>query len=72
MNIFHISDIHFGPRHWEGNDKVLLDKLNSYEADIVFNTGDNTTDGLENEYQEVSVFLNSIECKNVISLIGVC
>ena len=70
MNILHISDIHFGPRHWEGNDKILLEKLNSYGADIVFNTGDNTTDGLENEYQEVGDFLKSIECKNVISVIG--
>ena len=70
MNILHISDIHFGPRHWEGNDKVLLEKLNSYSADIVFNTGDNTTDGLESEFQEVGGFLKSIECKNVISLIG--
>jgi 3',5'-cyclic AMP phosphodiesterase CpdA len=66
----HISDIHFGPRHWEGNNASLLEKLNSYEADIVFNTGDNTTDGLENEFQEAGEFLKSIECKNVISLIG--
>ena len=70
MNILHISDIHFGPRHWEGNDEALLAKLNSYGADIVFNTGDNTTDGLESEFQEVGGFLKSIECKNVISLIG--
>ena len=70
MNILHISDIHFGPRHWEGNNKILLEKLNSYEADIVLNTGDNTTDGLENEYQDVGDFLKAIECKHVISLIG--
>ena len=70
MNILHISDIHFGPRHWEGNNKILLEKLNSYEADIVFNTGDNTTDGLEDEFQEVGSFLKSIECKHVISVIG--
>jgi 3',5'-cyclic AMP phosphodiesterase CpdA len=70
LNILHISDIHFGPRHWEGNDEALLAKLNSYGADIVFNTGDNTTDGLESEFQEVGGFLKSIECKNVISLIG--
>jgi predicted phosphodiesterase len=70
LNILHISDIHFGPRHWEGNDKALLEKLNSYDADIVFNTGDNTTDGLESEFQEVGDFLKTIECKHVISLIG--
>lgn len=34
MNILHISDLHFGTRHWEGNDQVLLAKLNSYNADM--------------------------------------
>ncbi|WP_020585934.1 metallophosphoesterase family protein [Desulfobacter curvatus] len=70
MNILHISDLHFGPRHWEGNDKILLGKLNSYDADIVINTGDNTTDGLEDEYAKAGRFLKSIKCKNKISVIG--
>ena len=70
MNILHISDLHFGPRHWEGDDNLLLKKLNSYDADIVINTGDNTTDGLEDEYAEAGRFLNAIKCKNVISIIG--
>ena len=70
MNILHISDLHFGPRHWEGDDTILLKKLNSYDADIVINTGDNTTDGLEDEYAAAGRFLNSIECENVISVIG--
>jgi len=42
--------MHFGPRHWFGKSELLLEKLNSYAADIVINTGDNTTDGLENEF----------------------
>jgi predicted phosphodiesterase len=70
MNILHISDLHFGPRHWEGDDNLLLKKLNSYDADIVINTGDNTTDGLEDEYADAGRFLNAIKCKNVISIIG--
>lgn len=70
MNLLHISDIHFGPRHWEGNNEILLEKLNSYGADIVINTGDNTTDGLESEYEEAGRFLKLIKCENVISLIG--
>ena len=70
MNILHISDLNFGPRHWEGDDNILLKKLNSYDADIVINTGDNTTDGLEGEYAEAGRFLKSIECKNVISIMG--
>jgi 3',5'-cyclic AMP phosphodiesterase CpdA len=70
LNLLHITDIHFGPRHWEGNDELLLEKLNSYPADIVINTGDNTTDGLESEYEEAGRFLKLIKCKNLISLIG--
>jgi len=70
MNILHISDLHFDPRHWEGDDQMLLNKINSYETDLVINTGDNTTDGLEDEYFKAGSFLKTIQCKNVISTIG--
>ena len=70
MNILHISDMHFGPRHWDGNDKLLLDKINSFDADIIINTGDNTTDGLESEYAEAGSFLKAMKCKNIISTLG--
>ncbi len=70
MNILHISDLYFGPRHWAGNDQVLLAKLNSHDADIVINTGDNTTDGLETEFFNAGQFLKAIKCKNVISTLG--
>ena len=70
MNVLHISDLHFGTRHWDGNDERLLNKINSYPADLVINTGDSTSDGLESEYQNARNFLNSITCENVISVIG--
>ena len=70
MNVLQISDLHFGPRHWEGDDAKLLDKINSYNADIVINTGDSTSDGLESEFQDAGQFLKSITCENVISIIG--
>ena len=70
MNVLHISDLHFGPRHWEGNDKILLKKINSFDTDIVINTGDSTTDGLEDEYAKAGRFLKAINCKNIISIIG--
>ena len=70
MNVLHISDLHFGPRHWEGKDKMLIKKINSFDTDIVINTGDNTTDGLEDEYIKAGRFLKAIKCKNVISIIG--
>ena len=70
MNLLHISDLHFGTRHWSGNDEMLLDKINSYPADLVINTGDSTSDGLESEYQDAARFLKGITCKNIISIIG--
>ena len=70
MNILHVSDLHFGTRHWNGNDETLLDKINSYPADLVINTGDSTSDGLESEYQDAARFLKGITCKNLISVVG--
>ena len=70
MNILHITDLHFGPRHWLGDDSVLLEKINSYDVDIVINTGDNTTDGLEDEFVSAGHFLGAIKCKHVISTLG--
>ena len=70
MNILHISDLHFGPRHWEGADQALLEKINAFDADIVINTGDSTTDGLKDEYAAAGRFLKAIKCKNVISVMG--
>lgn len=70
MNLLHISDMHFGSRHWQGNNEILLDKLNSYAADVVVNTGDITTDGLENEFVAAGKFLSAIKCPHVVSIIG--
>ena len=62
--------MHFGPRHWLGKSELLLEKLNSYAADIVINTGDNTTDALENEFEAVGNFLKSIDCQHIVSIPG--
>jgi len=62
--------MHFGPRHWFGKSELLLEKLSSYGADLVINTGDNTTDGLEYEFEAAGIFLKSIECKNIVSIPG--
>ena len=70
MNLLHISDMHFGPRHWQGNNNLLLEKLNSYAADIVINTGDSTTDALEIEFEAAGSFLKSIDCQNIVSIPG--
>ena len=46
MKIVHISDMHFGPYHWSANNDILLERINSFKPDLVFNTGDSTTDSL--------------------------
>ena len=70
MNILHLSDLHFGPRHWDGDDEVLLEKINSYPADVVIDTGDTTTDGREFEYLEARKFFDKIDCKRFVAVIG--
>jgi len=70
MNILHISDMHFGPRHWLGKNDLLLTKLNSYATDIIINTGDNTTDALENEFEAAGNFLTSLDCQHIVSIPG--
>jgi 3',5'-cyclic AMP phosphodiesterase CpdA len=70
MNLLHISDMHFGPRHWHGSSKLLLEKLNSYAPDIVVNTGDKTTDALESEFEAAGKFLKSIDCDHIVSIAG--
>ncbi|PCI79199.1 MAG: metallophosphoesterase [SAR86 cluster bacterium] len=70
MNLLHISDMHFGPRHWQGSSELLLEKLNSYAADIVINTGDITTDALESEFQAAGKILKAIDCQHIVSIPG--
>jgi 3',5'-cyclic AMP phosphodiesterase CpdA len=70
MNILHLSDLHFGPRHWDGDDEILLEKINSYPADVVIDTGDTTTDGCEGEYAEARRFLDKINCEHFVAVMG--
>lgn len=70
MKIVHITDMHFGSYQWNANNDALLDRINKFNPDIVFNTGDSTTDSLEDEFKQAQDFLTKINCKNVISIMG--
>jgi len=70
MNIIHLTDMHFGPYHWNAYSDELLERINKSGADLVINTGDMTTDSLENEFQQAGEFIAKIACKNVISIMG--
>ncbi|MBL4588518.1 MAG: metallophosphoesterase [Alphaproteobacteria bacterium] len=70
MKIIHITDLHFGPYQWNGNNDKLLERINAFNADLVFNTGDMTTDSLEDEFQQAHDFLAKIKCNNIVSILG--
>ena len=70
MNLLHITDIHFGPYHWAVDDELVLARLNAFDADIVLNTGDMTSDSLQVEFQQMQGFLSKLECTNVVSILG--
>ncbi len=70
MNLLHISDIHFGPYHWDVDDNIVLNRLNAFNADIVLNTGDLTSDSLQVEFQEAQDFLKKLTCNNIVSILG--
>jgi len=68
MKIAHISDIHcnegtdFNPKMFDKAVKIL----NNVNADLVFISGDHTTDGLISEYELAKEKLKQIEGKLVI------
>lgn len=70
MDLLHLSDIHFGPYHWSSNDGLLLERLNTFSADLVLNTGDLTSDSLQGEFQEGKSFLLKLNCPNIVSIMG--
>ena len=70
MNLLHITDIHFGPFHWAADDGLVLERLNAFNADIVLNTGDMTSDSLQVEFQEMQSFMSRLNCPNVVSILG--
>ncbi|NRA19271.1 MAG: metallophosphoesterase [Oceanospirillaceae bacterium] len=70
MNLLHISDIHFGPYHWNADDSLLVTRLNQFNADIILNTGDLTSDSLPEEFQQMQSFLSQLNCPNIVSILG--
>ncbi len=70
MNLLHITDVHFGPYHWAVDDDLVLERLNAFNADIVLNTGDMTSDSLQVEFQQMQAFLSKLRCPNVVSILG--
>lgn len=70
MNILHITDIHFGPYHWNVDDNLIIERLNDFAPDIIFNTGDLTSDSLSEEFRQARDFLAKLDCKNIVSIMG--
>jgi 3',5'-cyclic AMP phosphodiesterase CpdA len=68
MRIAHISDIHcnFGNDFNEKIFEKALKMLNKLDSDLVFISGDLTTDGLLPEYELAKKKLEEISCKKII------
>jgi 3',5'-cyclic AMP phosphodiesterase CpdA len=68
MRIAHISDIHCNYGN-DFNEKVFekaVKILNNLDADLIFISGDLTTDGLVSEYELAKKKLEEITCKKMI------
>lgn len=70
MNILHITDLHFGPYHWAADDDLVLKHLNAFNADVVLQTGDMTSDSLQREFEAAAAFMDKLDCRNVVSILG--
>ena len=68
MRLAHISDIHcnYGNDFNEKIFETAVKILNKIESDLVFISGDLTTDGLLSEYELAKKKLEEITCKKII------
>lgn len=60
----------FRPVPLGANDERVIERLNAFPPDIVFNTGDLTSDSTLSEFRECSGFLAKLKCENILSIPG--
>jgi len=70
MNILHITDLHFGPYHWAADDNLVLERLNQFNADVILQTGDMTSDSLQSEFEAAATFMSKLDCPKLVSILG--
>lgn len=71
VTIAHVSDFHVGSQYFISNLMTrTIDELNELAPQALVVTGDMTDEGLRQEYKTVRVFLDRIECKNVVTIPG--
>src|SRR6266550_7479593 len=71
FTIAHISDLHCGGVHFVPNllDRAI-DEVNDLNPDVVICTGDLTTFGFRQEYQQAREYLDRLECDAFIVIPG--
>lgn len=66
-----MSDIHVGPSLFRPDLlRAAIEESNALEPDLVVIAGDLTSDGYRPEFEEAKTYLDSIECPNVVVVMG--
>jgi 3',5'-cyclic AMP phosphodiesterase CpdA len=71
FTIAHISDLHCGGVHFVPNLlERAIDEVNDLNPDVVICTGDLTTFGFRQEYQQAREYLDRLECESFVVIPG--
>jgi 3',5'-cyclic-AMP phosphodiesterase len=71
VRIVQISDIHTGSPHFRPElMEAAIEEANALAPDLVAVAGDLTTEGYRWEFEEAKRFLDSLECPNVVVIMG--
>ena len=70
VKIVHLSDIHDGKKFMSELAVKVIKRINDISPDILIVTGDLTTDGRFDEFEDAKNFLQKIKCKKKIIIPG--
>ena len=70
MRIVQMSDIHVGPAFVPGLMDAAIEEINAFGPHLVAIPGDLTTKGYREEFEEAKVYLDRLECENVVVVPG--
>jgi 3',5'-cyclic AMP phosphodiesterase CpdA len=70
VRIVQMSNIHVGPTFVPGLMDAAIEEINAFGPHLVAIPGDLTTKGYREEFEEAKVYLDRLECENVVVVPG--